>query len=271
LGSIIQDFNPGTTYENLNVQYLTDFQNYLMDKSKLSKNTTISELRRLRAFLGYAIKLGWTSNYPFKTFTIDQESFGEPVFITLEERDKIYSAVIENQTLARVRDIFVFQCLIGCRVGDLLRLKKSNIINGNIEYIASKTKDDKPTVARIPLTDKAKAIIAKYDLPGDELLPFISEQKYNEHIKKVFKLDNVKITRMVTIADPKTRINVQKSIADLASSHMARRTFIGNLYRKGKKNEIIASMSGHKPGSKSFGRYHTIEIEDQKEAMKAIE
>lgn len=76
---------------------------------------------------------------------------------------------------------------------------------------------------------------------------------------------------MVTVADPKTRMNVQKSIADLASSHVARRTFIGNLYRKGKKNEIIASMSGHKPGSKSFGRYHTIEIEDQKDAMKAIE
>jgi site-specific recombinase XerD len=267
----VQDFNPGTTFENLNVQYLTDFQNYLIDKCNLSKNTTISELRRLRAFLGYAIKLGWTTNYPFKSFTIDQESFGDPIFITVEERDKLYSAEIENQSLAKVRDIFVFQCLIGCRVGDLLKLKKSNIVDGCIEYIASKTKDDKPRIARIPLTDKAKSILAKYDLSEDQILPFISEQKYNEQIKKVFKLDNIKITRIVTVADPKTRTSVQKSIADLASSHMARRVFVGNLHRKGIKNEIIASMSGHVENSKAFSRYYNIDKEDQKEALKAID
>jgi len=267
----LKNFDSKTSYEKLNVQYLTEFQNYLLGDCSLSKNTVISELRRLRAFLGYSVNHGWTDNYPFKSFTIDQEAFGDPVFITVEERDKLFNAVIENQALARVRDIFVFQCLVGCRVGDLLKLRKSNIIDGFVEYIASKTKDDKVRVARIPLTDKAKSILAKYDLPDDQILPFISEQKYNEHIKKLFKLDNIKIVRIVTVADPKTRLSVQKSIADIASSHMARRVFIGGLHRKGIKNEIIASMSGHTNDSKAFARYYNIDKEDQKEAMKAIE
>ena len=265
----IKAFNPNTSFEKLNVQYLTDFQNYLLKVKKISKNTAISELRRLRAFYGHANKHGWTKLYPFKTFSIDAESFGDPVFITVEERDKLFSAYIPNASLSRVRDIFVFQCFIGCRVGDLVNLKKSNIVGDCIEYIAAKTKDDKTRVARIPLSDKAKSILSKYDLPNGELLPFITGQRYNVYLKDLFRY--VGLTRIVTIADPKTRQGVQVSIADIASSHMARRVFVGTLYSKGVKNEIIASMSGHTKDSKAFSRYYNINIEDQEQAMKLIQ
>jgi len=267
----VREFNPATTFDNLDSQYLTDFHNYLVGDRNLSKNGAINEMKRLRAFFGYAIKKEWTVNYPFKSFTIEPETYGEPIYISVEERDKLYNAVIEDECLARVRDIFVFQCLVGCRVGDLTKLKKSNIVNGCIEYIASKTKDESPRIARIPLTPKAKVILAKYDLSDGQLLPFISDQKYNDYIKKLFKLDNVKLTRIVTIADSKTRESVQKSIADIASSHMARRVFVSGLYHKGVKDSIIASMSGHVENSKAFSRYYSVSEADQKEAMKAIE
>jgi integrase len=263
-------FRPDTTFDSIDSQYLTDFKNYLSGDCNLSSNTTICELRRLRAFYGWAIKKGWTNILPFTSFEIGAEAYGEPVYITVEERDILYNAEIENECHARVRDIFVFQCLIGCRVGDLLKMTKANIIKGNIEYIAGKTKDNKPRVARVPLTEKAKAILAKYDLPDNQLLPFISEVKYNKYLKDVFKLDKVKLTRNVTIPDPKTRKSAQKSIADLASSHMARRVFISSLYHKGVKDSIIASMSGHVENSKAFSRYYSVSEADQKEAIKLI-
>ena len=265
----VEKFNSGTTFEKLDVQYLTDFQNYLLNDCKISKNTAISELRRLRAFYGYANKHSWTASYPFKSFSIDTESFGDPVFITVEERDKLFSAYIPNASLSRIRDIFVFQCFIGCRVGDLVKLKKSNIVDGCIEYIAAKTKDDKTRVARVPLSEKANAILSKYNLPNGELLPFLTDQRYNVYLKELFHY--VGITRMVTIADPNTRESVQVSIADIASSHMARRVFVGSLHRKGVKNEIIASMSGHVENSKAFSRYYNINKEDQEKAMRLIE
>jgi len=266
-----KSFKPETTLENLDVQYLTDFQNFLLGDCNLSKNTVISELRRLRAFYGYAIKHGWTYNYPFKSFSIGAESFGDPIFITVEERDKLFNATIESDRLSRVRDLFVFQCLIGCRVGDLIKLKKSNIVNGCVEYIAAKTKDEKTRVARIPLTSKAKEILSRYNLENGDLLPYITDQKYNEYIKELFKLKGIEINRIVTIADPKTRQSKQISIAEVASSHMARRVFVGSLHRKGVKNEIIASMSGHTKDSKAFSRYYNIEQQDQEVAMKLIE
>jgi len=267
----VQSFRPNTTFDSMDSQYLTDFKNYLSGDCNLANNTVVSELRRLRAFFGWSIKKGWTTNYPFSSFEIGSESYGDPVYITVEERDKLYNADIKDEELAIVRDVFVFQCLIGCRVGDLMKMTKANIISGNVEYIAGKTKDDKPRIARIPLTEKAKAILNKYNLADDKILPFPNEADYNEHLKLLFKLDTVKLTRMVTVPDPKTRMSVQVSIADLASSHMARRVFIGGLHKKGVKNEIIASMSGHVKDSKAFSRYYTIDEEDQKDAMKNIE
>jgi hypothetical protein len=52
---------------------------------------------------------------------------------------------------------------------------------------------------------------------------------------------------------------------------MARRVFIGGLYRAGVKNEIIASMSGHVENSKAFSRYYSIEKSDQQSAISLIE
>lgn len=267
----VQSFRPETTFESVTSQYLTDFKKYLSGECGLANNTVVSELRRLRAFFGWANKKDWTTNYPFKSFEIGSESYGDPVYITVEERDLLYNAQIKDSTLAIVRDVFVFQCLIGCRVGDLLKMTKANIIKGNIEYIAGKTKDDKPRVARIPLTEKAMTILNRYNLADGKILPFPNEADYNEYLKLLFKLDTVKLTRMVTVPDPKTRKSVQKSIADLVGSHMARRVFIGGLHKKGVKNEIIASMSGHVKDSKAFARYYNIDEEDQKKAMKEIE
>ena len=260
-------FNSDTTFENLDAQYLSDFRKDLL--KSIGRNTVCCELKRLRAFFGYANKMGWTTYYPFKTFTIDSESYGDPIFITLEERDQLYDAKIKDPKLSHVRDIFILQCFIGCRVGDLTTLKHSNIIDGCIEYIAGKTKDNKPRIARVPLTKKALAIIAKYHLPNGDLLPYIPGQKYNENLKELFK--DQQICRMVTKLDPRTRNSIQIPICDIASSHMARRVFIGGLHHKGAKNEIIASMSGHVENSKAFARYYNIGKSDQQSAISLIE
>ena len=57
---------------------------------------------------------------------------------------------------------------------------------------------------------------------------------------------------MVTIYNSQTGQEEQKPLHELASTHLARRTFIGNLYKKVKDPNIIASMSGHVDGSKAF-------------------
>ena len=44
----------------------------------------------------------------------------------------------------------------------------------------------------------------------------------------------------------------QHPIRDVSSSHMARRTFIGNLYKKVKDPNLVGKLSDHCEGSKAF-------------------
>jgi integrase len=237
--------------------------------SPISRNTIHSVMKMTRTFWNDARKKGITDTYPFKDYMIPAEVYGTPIYLTLEERDLISNAVLDNEKLERVRDIFLFQCYVGARVGDLCKLTKNNINRGVLNYIPRKTKDGKPVTVTIPLSDKAKQIIAKYDLPGNMLLPFISDQRYNEYLKELFSHENVKLERMVTRLNPLTREPEQVRLCDIASSHLARRSFIGNLYGK-VDSDIICSMSGHVPGSKAFNRYHDVSVDLQKKAIELL-
>lgn len=234
------------------------------------KNTLIDCFCRIRTFFLWCYDKKRTQNRPFDQFRIDECTYGTPIYITLEERDKLLEKDLSEYKQVEIqRDIFVFQSLIGCRIGDLYRMTKRNIIDDAIEYIPRKTKDGNPVTVRVPLNDKAKAILGKYkDYTGDKILPFISEQKYNDAIKKAFEL--AEINRIVTILDPLTNEEVKKPLYEVVSSHMARRTFIGNIYKKVKDPNLIGALSGHKEGSKAFSRYREIDEDMKKELVNLL-
>lgn len=155
-------------------------------------------------------------------------------------------------------------------MGDLLQLRRSNVVNGAIEYIPRKTKEGHPVTVRVPLNDTAKAIIAKYSgRKGNALLPFISSQKYNESIKRAFLAAG--LNRPVQVLNTITREPEMKPLYSVASSHMARRTFIGNLYKQAKDPNLIAQLSGHVEGSSAFARYRDIDEEMKAELVKLLE
>ena len=236
-------------------------------------NTICAFFNKLRAFFNWLNEKKITANNPFAGYEgIVTEKYGTPFYISLEERNQIADFDLSKYPkLAIQRDIFVFQCCIGCRVSDLMKLTQNNIINGVVEYIPKKTRNERQDVVRVPLNARALALVEKYkgaDRKG-MLFPFISPQKYNDDIKEIFTLCGV--TRLVTITDSVTGEEVQRPINEVASSHMARRTFVGNLYKQVKDPNLIASMSGHVEGSRAFNRYREIDDELKKEVVSLIE
>ena len=175
-----------------------------------------------------------------------------------------------NPKLAVQRDIFVFHCVIGCRVSDLYQFIKDNIIGGAIEYIQRKGKDKHPITIKVPLNTVAQEILDKYkNFGGRTLFPCISQQKYNEAIKEIFTIAG--LTRYVIVQNTLTRDSVAKPLNEIASSHLARRTFIGNLYKKVKDPNLIGSLSGHVEGSQAFNRYRAIDDNIKIELTKMLE
>ena len=248
------------TLDGIDAGVLDDFRAHLANGGR-GKNIIIDYMKVVRAFFHWADKRGLSKADPFRGFRIGTAVYGTPYYLTLDERDRLYRTNLRRHpALAVQRDVFVFQCLVGCRAGDLLKLKKGDVVDGVLEYIPRKTVEDRPVVVRVPLNHTAEEIVARYaDLPGDRLLPFISKQKYNDAIKRCFLAARLK--RPVTVLDPLTREEVKRPLNEVASSHLARRTFIGNLYKQVADPNVIGAMSGHSEGSRAFARYRTIDDE----------
>ena len=151
-----------------------------------------------------------------------------------------------------------------------MKLKKTDIINGNVEYIPHKTIKATGKTVIVPLNNIAREIVDKYyHILSGQLLPFSSPQRYNDDIKTILELCD--ITRMVTVLDPLTRTEKKVPINTIATSHMARRTFIGNIYKKVKDPNLVASLTGHTEGSKAFSRYRDIDTELKRELVGMLE
>ena len=242
-----------------------------MAKGRRGKNIVIDYMKVVRAFFNWMRRRGLCKADPFDGYQIGTAVYGTPYYLTIDERDRLYrTSLRRHPSLAAQRDVFVFQCLVGCRVGDLIKLRKGDIVDGVLTYIPRKTVDERPVVVRVPLNHTAREIVARYaDLPGDKLLPFISMQKYNEAIKRCFLA--ARLTRPVAVLDPVTRKEVKRPLNTVASSHLARRTFIGNLYKQVPDPNLIGSMSGHSEGSRAFARYRDIDDEMKASLVEKLE
>lgn len=253
------------------------------------ENTIVKLKKKFKAFMQWLYETERTSNRPFDGIKIGTEKYGVPFYLTKEERNLLAEADIPAlweglddeekklcskfplKTLEVQRDIFVFQCLVGCRVGDLCTLTSKNITDGILEYVPSKTSDeDAPVKPRIPLNPCALKLVAKYNgLDKDgRLFPFISPQKYNDTIKAILMICG--ITRIVPVRNSTTGETEMKRICDVASSHMARRTFVGAAYKAVRDPNIVGKMSGHVEGSRAFNRYRQIDDDILKQTISEI-
>ncbi len=275
-------FDKKLTFENINSNTLKAFERFLKYDKKgniiRSDNTIHAVMNISRAVWNHALlkfdEQKKPLHYPFKAYEIPSEVYGKPISLTIEERDRIYNAKIENKRLDQIRDIFVFQCLTGMRVGDMCRLTRDSIRDGKLYYIARKTKEGLPDTREINLSEKALAILKKYEnvyFPNNMPLPFISDQKYNDYLKELAKLDTIKLDRVETRMNKRTRETENVKICDIISSHMARRTTGSTLFSKEVNTDTIAYILGHIPGSKATYRYRTVDADLVTKAINLID
>jgi integrase len=235
--------------DKLSVDILNSFERFLSDDINIyakypdiwygcrkprvkGQNSVNALMDTLQRFNNWALNNEHTANYPFKKYEFKPQIYGTPYFLTLEERNQLYHFPIRKVKTAIQRDIFIFQCCIGCRVGDLLRLTKHNIIDGAVEYIAAKTREGHPRTVRVPLNEIAKEIIKKYEntITDNRLLPFTDYANYNYAIGNACK--EAELNRIVSVLNTQTRQSEQHPLYELATLHIARRTLLATFTRK---------------------------------------
>ncbi len=255
-------FAPKMTIAQFKLEDLDRFKAFLESKGQIVKdaepsghiNTTIEKnLKLAKTYVSWLadkgeIVLNVNDYRPVVRKLNDREQQNQNlVALSREELHKITIQKIppEKKYLERCRDVFVFQCHTGQRYGDLAALRKHNLAeygeNGALEFTSLKTNER----LKIPLTPKARHIINKYsDIPGEQLLPVVSNQKYNDYLKELGKLAELNDNIERIAFQGARRINQTYRKWELLTSHVARKTFVNIAFDLDMSAEVVAAITG---------------------------
>lgn len=220
--------------KEVNLKFKKDFEDYCIGHDYMP-NTVARAVRFLKTVCNYAKSNGIPTHYQLDSIKAKYFKV-ENIYLNLSEIKKIEE--LDNDKIAdyldNARDWLLISCYCGQRISDFLRFEKSMIRyekneDGDMKPLIEFTQVKTDKIMSIPLDNKIIKIMEKYD---GEFPRKISDQKYNNYIKKVCR--EAGIIEMVngTRFDPVTKKRVTKMYekCDLCSSHIGRRSFSSNKY-----------------------------------------
>jgi integrase/recombinase XerD len=211
--------------EELNLQFLDDFDYYLKTVKKQEQITINKTIQRLRTPIKQAISEGYLDRDPFilhKSKTVRKEV----IYLTTEELKTFEEVVLQQKRLILVQHLFIFCCYTGLAYIEMVNLKKKNIQIGfdGMNWIQMKREKTQRQIS-IPILPKAQEIIEKYSTESNRIFPAISNQKFNSYLKEIADI-----------------IGVEKRL----THHIARKTFASTvLLYNDVPMEIVSELLGH--------------------------
>ena len=213
------------------------------------RNARNIHLRNLRTVFNYAINAKELNiSYPFRAFKITAEATANRA-LSIEQIRQLRSYTIDEPHLAKYRDIFMLMTYLrGINAADLFSAKKSNVINGRLEYYRKKT----GTFYSIKIEPEAQSIIDKY--AGKDYLLDICDTWCNptDYLRKMDK-GLKKIGPMERKGQGGKKI--YQGILPQLSSYYSRHTFASLGIELHIPIELVSESLGHKIGSPTTAIY----------------
>ena len=242
-------FDPKISFYCVNDDKMQEYVSYLSKKG--FRNTTIAKnLSFVRWFFRWAASNGYYNGKIHETFKprlkgVDGNA-KEIVYLTQDEIKLLqdYQFKSHESALERVRDVFLFTCFTGLRYSDVAKLKRSDVKKGFIKVVTQKTVDG----LIIELNKHSNAILDKYknaNLPNDKALPVISNEKMNEHLKRLGQVCGIEEQQRVVYFKGNVRHEEVYPKWALLTTHCGRRTFVVTALQLGIPVEVIIRWTGH--------------------------
>jgi len=234
-------------FSDITVNWLQDYENFLLEKKK--SYTTISmHIRALQAVINTGKEQGiiTPSQYPFGKGKYEVPTgVGRKMALTLAQIGKVMDYTLLSNTEKRCRDLWFFSYLCnGINMNDLLRLRYSNIKDGEILFFRQKTikkTKEKKEIAAI-LLPELQQIISKWGnpdrKPDNYIFPFLQDGLTPSDEKRIIK----NVTRLIN----KKMGDIGKALKyGSISTYTARHSFATVLKRSGANIAFISESLGH--------------------------
>lgn len=251
----LKENNISDTWESMNLNTFEGYQKYLVDNGRGSvtirniiQNTLFPLLKKVSKRVD--IPFTWyDSNLNSFEFVKDESNkelaSNKKVTLTEEQLKQLYDYPITGTELqvrkrTEIRDLFVLQCLVGQRVGDMQKFfngdNEKDEEEDTISIIQQKTK----ARAIIPLTPLAKEIISKYQ---NTELKYYKPSNSNLNAELRIIAEEAGLNTPITFEDKDGK--QVKPLFELVHTHTARHTFITIMCRRDIPKETIIIATGH--------------------------
>lgn len=244
-------------------------------EKRLRDTTVVHDLKLLQAFFAELENTDEIRRSPFRKISMEKRRiimhtmYDAPVFLRAEEL-KVIMATELPVDLQWAKDLFVLNCAIGCRIGDLLRLTLDKVAVSEdgipyVHYIPAKTArlQNSNVEVQTPLIEPALEIINRTGLQFIDHNHHYGKQRYNKALRRL--LQYCGIMRQVSLYCQESEDNTYKPICEVATSKLARKTHI-DMLNKVQINYYVAGL--HRAGSNAVFRYTNLELKDRYELLK---
>lgn len=216
-------------FRDLSYEFITDYEHYLKTIKNIGNNTALRYITNFKKIVFIAIDKEIISFNPFRSYkTRKIKVLKKP--LSRQHLESLENYRFTNVRLARVRNVFIFQCYTGLAYIDGFNLKPKDIrigIDGEKWIISERQKTKKEIT--IPLLPQALEIIERYKehpicKKRGSLLPVNSNQKMNAYLKEISDLCDI----------------------DTLNTHKARRTFASTVtLANDVPIHVVKEMLGH--------------------------
>lgn len=246
-----------TYFSDLTPANVFNFDNWLHGRKvrKLDKNgqetlmpmcqQTIYDYHKLlRIYINRAIKRGVFKGNPYDGWRFPHGKAEPGRYLTDAELTRFEKAEMRSGSIARARDLFVFQCFTGLSYVDLadFDFNKAQDIGDNLLFYSGQRVKTGVTFNFI-LLPKALEILQKYHYK----LPVTTMEAYNRNLKKAAQ-----------------DANIDKSL----STHWARRTAAMVFVNHGIRMDVVARILGHSSMKTTERFYASLNQQTVVEEMK---
>ena len=158
-------------------------------QTKCNNNGMMKHMQRFKKVLYFSLKNKYILHNPFNGFRIHFERTNR-VYLLQDELQRLHEVKLNN-SLSKMRDVFLFACYTGLSYTDISKLIKKNLKKGNDDLMWIYIKRNKTNIpSNIPLLPPAVLLIKVYKklYNGKTLFPIISNQKINKGLKRISAL-----------------------------------------------------------------------------------
>lgn len=265
LQKVLSGYNKKLLVTDINDIWRNNFVKHLNEKH-YSENTQVKFIKDIKMFCIYANKehnvskqvLGWEINSRPKNVS-------EYVTFSFADLDKLESCEMPTDSLNNVKDWFLISCFTSVRVSELLTMNTENIITSDQDYFVKVYEKKNVSEKIVYLMPKVVEILNKRN---GNFPKRITDQKYNEYLKKVFELAG--FNQIITHGKlEKTLHGTRKIIKEgpmweFVTSHSGRATYV-TLFSDKLPSEILQIQTNHH-SKEMLDRYD--KTEEQEKMLK---